>query len=130
MTTPLFFESSNRESKGLSAYKLEFSYVFRVFDVEGCACDLFVRGPGNQQHPEEAPSCGERWSGDKVGVSLYPVSPLGSSSSLRGARRHRTLSILRVGGLVVPNGGSIARIAGPMGSVTGGPKRFKAGFRG
>ena len=33
------FDPSNGESKGLSAYKLEVSDVFRVFDVKGCACD-------------------------------------------------------------------------------------------
>ena len=60
------------ESKGLSVCKLEYSDVFSVFDVEGCACDLFVRGPGNQQHPMEASSCGEEWSGDKVGV--FPLA--------------------------------------------------------
>ena len=59
MTTPLFFQSSTGESRGLSVYKLEFSDVFRVFDVEGWAGDLFVLGPGHQQHPEEAPSRGE-----------------------------------------------------------------------
>ena len=61
------FDPSNGESRGLTAHKLEVSDVFRVFDVKGCASDLFVLGPGNQQHPEEAPSRGERWSKDKVG---------------------------------------------------------------
>ena len=42
--------------------------VVCMFDVEGCACDLFVLGPGNQQHPMEASSCGEERSGDKVGI--------------------------------------------------------------
>ena len=46
--------------------------VVSVFDVEGCACDLFVLGPGNQQHPVEASSCGEEWSGDNVGV--FPLT--------------------------------------------------------
>ena len=105
VTTPLFFQSSTGGSRGLSVYKLEFSNVFRVFDVEGCACDLFVRGPGNLQHPEEAPSRREKWSGDKVGVFPLPSLPLGSSSSLQGARRQRTLSTLRVGGLVVSKRG-------------------------
>ena len=69
------------ESKGLSVCKLEYSDVFSMFDVEGCACDLFVRGPGNQHRPRgattpsEAPSCGERWSGDKVGVFALPSLP-------------------------------------------------------
>ena len=53
------------ESVGLPDFDFD---VVTVFDVEGCACDLFVLGPGNQQHPEEAPSHEERWSGDKVGT--------------------------------------------------------------
>ena len=72
----LYLKIEQRESKGLSVCKLECSDIFSVFDVEGCACDLFVQGPGNQQHPEEAPSCGERWSGDKVGVFCTTQSPL------------------------------------------------------
>ena len=57
------------ESVGLPDFDFN---VVSVFDVEGCACDLFVRGPGNQQHPVEASSCGEEWSGDKVGV--FPLA--------------------------------------------------------
>ena len=76
-----------------------------MFDVEGWAGDLFMLGPGHQQHPEEAPSCGERWSKDKVGMSSsYLVPPSGSSSPLRGARGHRTPLTPRVGGLVTSEG--------------------------
>ena len=30
----------------------DFNDVFREFDVEGWACNLFVLGSGHQQHPE------------------------------------------------------------------------------
>ena len=43
------------ESVGLPDFDFD---VVSVFDVEGCACDLFVQGPGYQQHPVEASSCG------------------------------------------------------------------------
>ena len=62
---------SSGESRGLSVHKLEFSDVFQVFDVEGWAGDLFVLGPGHQQHPKEAPSRGERRSWAKVGMFPY-----------------------------------------------------------
>ena len=85
MTTPLFFESSIGESKGLSAYKLEVNDVFRVYNVEGWAGDLFVLGPSHLQHPKEAPSCGERWSGGKVGVFRFTQSPLLAQAAPCGA---------------------------------------------
>ena len=61
----------------------------------GCASNLFVLGPGNQQHPKEAPSHGERWSWVKVGTFLPPNPPSSSSRSLQSAGRHRTLSTPR-----------------------------------
>ena len=85
VTTPLFFESSSRESKGLSVYRLKFNDVFRVFDVEGWARDLFVLGPGHQQHPEEAPSHEEVWSGGKVGTFHFTLSFLLAQEAPCGA---------------------------------------------
>ena len=58
-------KSSNGESRGLSVYKLKFNDVFRVFDVEGWACDLFMLGLGHQQHPKEASSRGKRSPGTR-----------------------------------------------------------------
>ena len=82
-----------------------YSNVFSVFDVEGCACDLFVQGPGNQHPPREGFFLrGEVVRRQGRSISYYPVSPPGSSSFVRGARRHRTPLTLRVGGLFVSKG--------------------------
>ena len=59
-----------------SVYNLELSDVIHDFDVEGCACDLFVLVQATSTHPEKASSCGEEWSGDKVGVFRTTQSPL------------------------------------------------------
>ena len=65
----LFLQIEQGESVGLPDF--DFNVVI-MFDVEGWACDLFVLGPGHHQHPAETSSCGEEWSGDKVGV--FPLT--------------------------------------------------------
>ena len=63
-----FCTSKIEQGKSVDLPDSDFSDVVRVVDVKGWACDLFVLGPGHQQHPEEASSCGEERSGVKVGT--------------------------------------------------------------
>ena len=42
----LFTKSSKTEEMVLLCLKI-YRDVVSMFDVEGCACDLFMRGPGN-----------------------------------------------------------------------------------
>ena len=81
---PYLFDSSNEESKGLPVYKLEVSDVFRGFDVEGWASDLFVLGPGHQQHPKEAPSRGKGRPGSRKERFSY-LAPLLAQAAPCGA---------------------------------------------
>ena len=61
--TSVLFKLEQGESARLP--DSDFNGVFREFDVEGGAYDLFVLGLGNQQPPKEAPSRGKGGSGSR-----------------------------------------------------------------
>ena len=85
----------------------DFSDVFREFDVERWA-GLVRAGSRPPTTPRGGSFPRGKWSGNKVGnISLYLVSPSGSRSFVRSVRRHRAVSILRVGGSFVSKGSTI-----------------------